>query len=128
MLELLFEIVLQVLVEVLLGPLLELLFRALGLLLGSAFTALEKEMRWLSPVVGAACGGLSLAFFPHSLLPSTGWKLANLIFTPLAAGGIMHALGSGRKRRGDEPLSSDHFLCGCLFTLGYLLVRQFAAK
>lgn len=126
--EILLEILLQILVEVLLGPLLELLFRAIGLSIGSAFSVFDKQIRWLSLVVGAACGGVSLAFFRHSLLPSTEWKILNLVVTPFLAGWMMHALGQGRERRGDEPLPVDRFLCGYLFTLSYLLVRQFVAE
>lgn len=130
--EILVEILVQIFIEVLLGPLLELLIRALGLLLGSIFGSaaaiIEKRIRWISVVAGATCGGASLPFFRHSLLPSTSLRIANLLLTPIAAGWMMHALGAGRERRGDDPLPVDRFLCGYLFTLSYLLVRQLAAR
>lgn len=126
--EILIEIFVQIFIEVLLGPLLELVFRLLALAVGSGMAIVEKRIRWLSVVAGAACGGASLLFFHHSLLSSTTLRIANLLLTPIAAGWMMHALGSGRERRGDEPLPVDRFLCGYLFTLSYLLVRQFAAR
>jgi hypothetical protein len=54
--------------------------------------------------------------------------MANLVFTPLAVGGIMSAIGAWRARRGDGLLRIDRFSYGYLFAFAVAAVRyKFAA-
>ena len=48
---------------------------------------------------GAILGGLSLLVVAHNLVPEP-WRVANLIATPLAVGGLMAVVGRWRARRG----------------------------
>jgi hypothetical protein len=75
---------------------------------------------------GALFGGLSLLAFPHALVPEA-WRVANLVATPLAVGGVMAAMGAWRARRGDPLLRIDKFAYGYLFALSLAVVRFFLA-
>jgi hypothetical protein len=119
-------------IEVLLEFLGELLLQlVLEMLLEFGFHAVSEPFRkppnpWLAALgyvlLGAACGGLSLAVFP-AYLTSPSWRIPNLILTPIAAGLLMTALGAWRARRGDPVLRIDRFLFGYLFALSLALVR-----
>ena len=71
---------------------------------------------------GAILGGLSLLVVPHNLVPEA-WRVANLIATPIAVGGMMAALGHWRTRRGQAVYRIDKFLYGFLFALMFAVVR-----
>lgn len=75
-------------------------------------------------IFGVLAGGLSLLVFPAHLTPAGLPRLANLIFTPIAVGLCMGALGAWRARRGDAVLRIDKFSYGYLFALALALVRQ----
>jgi hypothetical protein len=77
-------------------------------------------------LIGALLGGLSLLAWPHNLVPEP-WRLANLLLTPLVAGGAMAALGAWRARRGQPLLRIDRFSYGCLFAFSLAVVRYFFA-
>lgn len=76
---------------------------------------------------GAAAGGLSLLLVPDHMIPAGVARLANLLLTPVLAGGAMVALGAWRARRGEPVLRIDRFAYGYLFALGLALVRFFGA-
>ncbi len=76
---------------------------------------------------GAIFGGVSLLFFSNHLVPEP-WRIANLVATPVAVGGVMVAMGAWRARRGEPVLRIDRFAYGFLFALSLALVRfQFAS-
>ena len=120
------EIVLEVLGEFLIQVVGEVLLE-LGLhSLAEPFRKVPNP--WLAAfgyaVFGGILGGLSLLAFPHNFVPEP-WRLANLIATPLAAGGLMSAMGAWRARRGDAVLRIDKFAYGYLFALALALMRFF---
>lgn len=79
-------------------------------------------------IFGAVFGGLSLLIFPTHLTPDGALRIANLLLTPLAVGGIMAAMGAWRARRGDAIFRLDRFSYGFLFALALAAVRfEFAA-
>jgi hypothetical protein len=82
---------------------------------------------WLASIgyaiFGATFGGLSLLAFPTHLTPAGALRIANLVITPPAVGGIMAAMGAWRTRRGDSLFRIDRFSYGFLFALALALVR-----
>jgi hypothetical protein len=74
-------------------------------------------------IFGAVAGGLSLLLFPSNLVAGEAWRVANLVLTPVAAGGLMCAMGAWRGRRGDTVLRIDRFAYGYLFALSLAMVR-----
>ena len=73
--------------------------------------------------LGALMGGLSLLFFPSPFIQSQVGRVANLLFTPLAAGAVMAAIGAWRLRRGKDTIRLDRFAYGYLFALAMGLIR-----
>lgn len=71
---------------------------------------------------GGILGGLSLFIFPDNLVPES-LRIANLLATPLAVGGVMAVIGAWRARRGQPVLRIDRFAYGYLFALALGLVR-----
>jgi hypothetical protein len=72
---------------------------------------------------GALAGWVSLLFFQSPFIHSHFGRVANLVLTPLAAGGIMAAIGAWRQRRGKELIRLDRFAYGYLFALAMAVVR-----
>lgn len=76
---------------------------------------------------GAILGGLSLLVFPNNLIPHA-WRVANLIATPIAVGGVMALMGTWRARRGEPVYRINRFAYGYVFALSMALIRfHFAA-
>jgi len=79
-------------------------------------------------LLGAAAGGVSLVFFPTSFAHGDVLRRVNLILAPVAAGLLMSAMGSWRRRRGQDLLRIDRFAYGYVFALALAIVRfQFAS-
>ena len=74
-------------------------------------------------ILGAATGGLSLWLLPNLFIMSEWLRIANLVITPIAAGGVMGAFGAWRRRRNEELIRLDRFAYGFLFALAMALVR-----
>ncbi|MCW7540955.1 hypothetical protein OOT46_24340 [Aquabacterium sp. A7-Y] len=74
-------------------------------------------------IFGTAAGGLSLLVFPSHFVHGEAMRIANLVITPFAVGGLMSALGAWRARRGHAVLRIDRFAYGYLFALTLALVR-----
>jgi len=126
MLEFLFEILAELLLQVFLEVLVELGFHAVK-------EPFRREPNpWLAALgyllLGEIAGGLSLLAFSHHLVAAQALRVANLVVTPIAAGGLMSLLGSWRARRGQSVLRIDRFAYGYLFALGLALVRFWFAK
>jgi hypothetical protein len=123
------EIIFQILGEFLLQVVGEALFEIGFHSLGEPFR--RPPNPWLASVgyaiFGAAFGGLSLFLFPAHLIPVGVGRVANLVLTPVAVGGVMACLGAWRARRGDPVFRIDRFSYGFLFALSLALIRfQFA--
>lgn len=74
-------------------------------------------------IFGALAGGLSLLLFPSLFMDTRSAQIANLILAPVAAGLAMVALGSWRRRHGQEVIRLDRFAYGYLFALAMAAVR-----
>jgi hypothetical protein len=124
MLEIIFEVVGEFVLQVLGEALVELGFHSLG----EPFR--RPPNPWLASfgytLFGAIFGGLSLLAFPNNLVPDS-FRIANLVLTPLAVGGVMAAMGAWRERRGEPVLRIDKFAYGYLFALSLAIVRFFFA-
>ncbi len=132
MLEVLFEFLFQVVFEFLLQIFGELLVE-LGLRsVAEPFSDREARNPLLAglgyAVLGVIAGGLSLLFFPRSLLRSTSLHGISLLLTPLLAGGAMSMLGAWRRRRGERLLRLDRFGYAFAFAFCMALVRLLFTK
>ena len=113
----------------------EFLLQVLGeLLIELGFHSLAEPFRrppnpWLAALgyvlFGLIVGGISVLLVPHNLVPET-WRVANLILTPFAVGGMMALLGAWRARRGQTLWRIDKFVYGYLFALAVAIVRYVA--
>ncbi len=73
-------------------------------------------------VFGAICGGLSLIFAPKLILPILGLRIANLLISPLIAGGLSYLVARYVwSARGSSP--THHFWRGFCFALAFGLIR-----
>ena len=88
---------------------------------------LPKPNPWVASLgyflLGTAVGFLSVWLFPTPFLVSRFGRIANVIATPLVAGGVMATFGAWRRRRGEELLRIDRFAYGFLFAFAMALVR-----
>src|SRR4051794_26147629 len=79
---------------------------------------LPKPNPWIASLgyflLGAAVGFLSVWLLPFPFIVSHIGRMANVIATPLVAGGIMAMFGAWRRRRGEELLRIDRFAYGFL--------------
>lgn len=123
--EFIFELVLQFLGEILLQMVFELLAE-LGFH-GLAETFRKPKNAVLSTLGfflwGAMAGGISLLVFPRSLIEGVGFRTANLLITPLVAGGIMMLVGRARNKRGQTLVRLDRFGYAFVFALAMAVVR-----
>ncbi len=60
-------------------------------------------------LVGLVLGGLSLFILPNSFIENPNLAMVYLIASPLAAGGLMVAMGAFRIKRGQNPIRFDSF-------------------
>ena len=73
-------------------------------------------------VFGGICGGISLIFAPKLMLPNLGLRVANLVVSPLIAGGLSYLVAAFVwAARGKSP--QHHFWRGFWFALAFGLVR-----
>jgi hypothetical protein len=92
----------------------------------------KQASPWLAApgyaILGALAGLSSLWFLPHHLTPAGGWRIVNLIATPIIAGACMALIGGWRSRRGQTLVRLDKFSYGFLFALAWALVRLAGAN
>ena len=74
-------------------------------------------------MVGALAGAISLWIFPQLFIATPRLRIVNLLLTPVAAGAVMAAIGSWRRRREQELIRLDRFAYGFVFALAMTLVR-----
>ncbi len=118
------EIIIQIVGEFLLQAILEVLGE-LGLrAVAEPFSKPPNPYvaAWGYAIFGLLAGGLSLLLLPHHLVEA-GWRWANLLVTPLAAGLLMSLLGTWRARRSQSLLRIDRFAYGLLFALALVRFR-----
>jgi hypothetical protein len=124
MFEFIFELLGEFLLQVVAEALIEIGFHSL------AEPFRRPPNPWLAAIgyalFGAILGGISLLAFPNNLVPE-GWRVANLVATPIAVGGVMVMMGAWRARRGESVLRIDRFAYGYLFALCIALVRFYFA-
>jgi hypothetical protein len=73
-------------------------------------------------VFGGICGALSLIFAPKLILPNLGLRLANLLLSPLIAGGLSYLVARYVwSARGASP--QHHFWRGVCFAFLFGLIR-----
>ena len=66
---------------------------------------------------------VTISFFPELMIKNPTIRILNLIITPAIAGLAMSAIGSWRKKKGQDILRIDSFLYGALFAFGLAIVR-----
>ena len=124
MLEFIFELLGEFLLQVVGEALVEIGFHSL------AEPFRRPPNPWLAAIgyalFGAILGGISLLVVPNNLVPEA-WRVANLVATPVAVGGVMALMGAWRARRGQPILRIDRFAYGYLFALFIALVRFYFA-
>lgn len=76
---------------------------------------------------GTIAGGISLWIRPDLLIASHTLRLLNLILTPLAAGLMTMAIGTWRRKRGQELIRLDRFTYGFIFAFGMGATRYIVA-
>jgi hypothetical protein len=114
-----FDFLFEIFAEFLLQAIIEVLFE-FGL--RSLAEPLRKAPNpWLAAfgygVFGSIAGAISLHFFPAHLVTVKGWRIVNVVVTPIAVGLFMALIGRWRARRGQEVLRIDRFAYGYLFAL-----------
>ena len=72
---------------------------------------------------GLILGGISLLIFPHYLLTTPQYRLANLFGSSLASGLVMTSIGTWKKKKGKIALPLDSFWYGFTFALFFALIR-----
>lgn len=77
---------------------------------------------------GALAGGISLLVLPHSLISNIAYRKANLIVTPLIAGGVMMLIGRQRDKRGSALGGLDRFGYAFIFALAMAVVPFVGAQ
>ena len=123
--ELFCELVLQVIGELFVQLLFESVVR-----LGSVRFSIPLR-RQIHPVtalfgflaLGMLVGVITLWPFPNSFITDHMLRIANLLITPLAAGGFTVLVGARRRKRGKVLLRIDRFKYAYAFAAGMALMR-----
>ena len=74
-------------------------------------------------ILGAIAGAGSLWLLPSLFITVEWLRIANVVITPVVAGGVMGVFGAWRRRRNEELIRLDRFAYGFLFALAMALVR-----
>jgi hypothetical protein len=126
-LELLFELISEVLAEVVLQIVAEGLFELGFYSLSEALNRKERRNPILASIGyllwGGIIGVVTVIIFPTLMIKNATLRILNLIISPIMAGLAMSAIGSWRKRKGQDLLRIDSFLYGALFAFGLAIVR-----
>ncbi|MGW8137361.1 hypothetical protein [Sphingomonas zeae] len=123
--EVLLEVVLQFVGEIALQLVIEFLFelgfRNLGAPFSRPASPLSKTLGYI--LLGGVAGGMSLLVVPH-LMIQNGWlRMANLVITPVTAGGIMWFLARKKVRKNAPLVALDRFGYAFFFALAMSSVR-----
>jgi hypothetical protein len=74
-------------------------------------------------IFGTVADVLSLWLLPTLFIRVRWLRVVNLLLTPIAAGGVMAALGAWRCQRDEDLIRIDRFSYGLLFAFAMALVR-----
>ena len=78
---------------------------------------------FLHAVAGGGIGWISTLIAPQLVLPFFWLRLCNLVFTPLASGGISYGFATWAKARGSNWDPLTHFYHGALFAFMFGAAR-----
>ncbi len=117
--DLLFEVLIQVVGEAI-----------LGMIVRSSRNAIKKSEP-ISPVLaavgylvlGAACGVVSIFFFPHPLIHPSRIHGISLLVSPVITGLIMAQVGLLLRRKDKNTVGIESFWYGFTFAFGVALIR-----
>ena len=125
--ELLFELISEVLAEVVLQIVAEGLFELGFYSLSEALNRKQRRNPILASIGyllwGGIIGVVTVIIFPTLMIKNATLRILNIIISPIMAGLAMSAVGSWRKRMGQDLLRIDSFLYGALFAFGLAIVR-----
>jgi predicted PurR-regulated permease PerM len=126
-LEIIFEIVFGFFAEIFIQVLAEALFELGFYSLAETLNRKRRRNPFLASIGyliwGGIIGGVTIFVFPTLMIKNPTLRLLNLIISPIIAGLAMSALGSWRKKRGQDTLRIDSFIYGALFAFGLAIVR-----
>jgi hypothetical protein len=122
-----FELIFGILAEVVLQIAAEVLFELGFYSLAEALNRKRPRNPLLASIGyllwGGIIGMITIIFFPELMIKNPTIRILNLIVSPAIAGLAMSAIGSWRKKKGQDVLRIDSFLYGALFAFGLALAR-----
>lgn len=125
--EIIFEIVFQFFVEIFIQVFAEALFELGFYSLAEALNRKGRRNPFLASMGYLLWGGImgivTLWVFPTLMIKNPALRILNLVFTPIIAGLAMSAMGSWRRKKGQDPLRIDSFFYGALFAFGMAIIR-----
>jgi hypothetical protein len=135
MLELLFAI-LELFLEIFFEAAFEFGAESIGALVWRGLAAVFDTSEFKNPLLaafgyvflGGVAGGLSLLFFPHSLVHRSRVPGLSVVISPVLAGLGMSLVGSTLRKRNKKAMQIESFGYGFAFAFGMALVRFFFVK
>ena len=125
--EIIFEIVFQFFVEIFIQIFAEALFELGFYSLAEALNRKERRNPVLASIGyllwGGIIGLITIFVFPTLMIKNQVLRILNLFLSPVLAGLAMSAIGSWRRKRGQDTLRIDSFIYGALFAFGLAIMR-----
>ena len=125
--EIIFEIVFQFFVEIFIQIFAEALFELGFYSLVEALNRKERRNPVLASIGyllwGGIIGLITIFVFPTLMIKNQVLRILNLFLSPVLAGLAMSAIGSWRRKRGQDTLRIDSFIYGALFAFGLAIMR-----
>jgi hypothetical protein len=122
------EPVLEAVFEYLVAGLADLALRSLGTVFESFAIQDPVSATCGYALFGVLLGGVSLLFFPHTLVHPSRIHGISLLVSPVITGLMMWATGVVLRRRDKRVIRLESFGYGFAFAFGLALVRFFFAK
>jgi hypothetical protein len=126
-LEIIFEIIFQFFVEIFIQVFAEALFELGFYSLAEALNRKRRRNPFLASIGyllwGGIIGVITIFFFPTLMIKNPTLRILNLFVSPIIAGFAMSAIGSLRRKRGQDTLRIDSFVYGALFAFGMAIIR-----
>ena len=131
MFDFIFEILAEIVGELILQIIGEIFANLLVSFFSNAFADTLRQPSERNPALsligyilfGIVLGAISLWIFPHYLLSTPQFRIANLIGSSLTTGWVMSSIGTWKKKRGKLPLPLDSFWYGFTFAFFFALIR-----
>lgn len=125
--EIFFEIFFQFIAELFIQMFAEALFELGFYSLAEALNRKRKRNPFLASIGyllwGGIIGVITIIIFPSLMIKNPIFRILNLFVTPTLAGIAMSAIGSWRRKKGQDLLRIDSFIYGALFAFGLAIVR-----